>query len=128
MAQQAPLCMEFTRQEYCSGLPFPSPGDLSNPGIKPRSPTLQADSVPSEPRCPPFLESTSEVPVFWRQVLGAWRFLLAIKDDLKFWTSAWPAKGGCTSHTAQGCAQTASLQLSLDASSAAAISRLTPKH
>ena len=41
MARQAPLCMEFSRQEYWSGLPFPSPGDLPYPGIKPRSPALQ---------------------------------------------------------------------------------------
>ena len=37
------------QQEYWSGLPFPSPGDLPNPGIEPRSPTLQADTLPSEP-------------------------------------------------------------------------------
>ena len=43
----APLTMGFSRQEYWSGLPFPSPGDLPNPGIKPRSPTLQADSLPT---------------------------------------------------------------------------------
>ena len=48
-AHQVPLSMEFSRQEYWSGLPFPSPGDLPNPGIEPRSPTLQADSLPSEP-------------------------------------------------------------------------------
>ena len=41
--------MEFFRQEHWSGLPFPSPGDLSNPGIKPRSPTLWADALLSEP-------------------------------------------------------------------------------
>ena len=41
--------MGFSRQEYWSGLPFPSPGDLSDPGIKPRSPALQADSLLSEP-------------------------------------------------------------------------------
>ena len=41
--------MEFSREEYWSGLPFPSPGDLPNPGIEPRSPALQADSLPSEP-------------------------------------------------------------------------------
>ena len=40
--------MEFSRQEYWSGLPFPSPGDLPNPGIKPSSSALQADSLPSE--------------------------------------------------------------------------------
>jgi len=41
--------MEFFRQEYCSGLPFPSPGDLPNPGIEPGSPAVQADSLLSEP-------------------------------------------------------------------------------
>ena len=41
--------MEFSRQEYWSGLPFPSPGDLPNPGIEPGSPALQADALPSEP-------------------------------------------------------------------------------
>ena len=49
VAYQAPQSMEFSRQEYWSGLPFPSPGDLPNPGIKPRSATLQADALPSEP-------------------------------------------------------------------------------
>ena len=45
---QAPLSMGFSRQEYWSGLPFPSPGNLPNPGIKPRSPAVQADSLPTE--------------------------------------------------------------------------------
>ena len=45
IAHQAPLLMEFSRQEYWSGLPFPSPGDLPDPGIEPRSPALQADST-----------------------------------------------------------------------------------
>ena len=40
--------MGFSRQEYWSGLPFPSPGDLPHPGIEPRSPTLSADALPSE--------------------------------------------------------------------------------
>ena len=43
-----PLSLEFSRQEYWSGLPFPSPGDFPNPGIKPQSPVLQADSLLSE--------------------------------------------------------------------------------
>ena len=43
------LCLEFCRQEYWSGLPFPSPGDLPDSGIEPGSPVLQADSLPSEP-------------------------------------------------------------------------------
>ena len=46
---QAPLSVEFSRQEYWSGLPFPPPGDLPNPGIELGSPELQADSLPSEP-------------------------------------------------------------------------------
>ena len=40
--------MGFSRPEYWSGLPFPSPGDLPNPGIEPRSPALEADSLPTE--------------------------------------------------------------------------------
>ena len=46
---QAPPSMGFSRQEYWSGLPFPSPGDLPDPGIEPGSPTLQADALTSEP-------------------------------------------------------------------------------
>ena len=46
---QAPLSMRFSKQEYWSGFPFPSPGYLPDPGIEPRSPALQADSLPSEP-------------------------------------------------------------------------------
>ena len=45
---QVPLSMEFCRQEYWSGLPFPPPGNLPDPGIKPGSSALQADSLPSE--------------------------------------------------------------------------------
>ena len=48
VAHQAPLSMGFSRQEYCSGLPCPSPGDLPHPGMEPRSSRLQADSLPSE--------------------------------------------------------------------------------
>ena len=48
-AHQAPLSIGFSRPEYWSGLPCSPPGDLPNPGIEPRSPTLQADSLPSEP-------------------------------------------------------------------------------
>ena len=48
-AYQAPLSMGFSRQEYWSGLPLPSPGDLPDPGTEPRSSTLQADALPSEP-------------------------------------------------------------------------------
>ena len=48
LARQAPLSIGFSRQEYWSGLPLPSPGDLPDPGIKPRCPTLQADSLLTE--------------------------------------------------------------------------------
>ena len=48
VARQAPLSMGFSRQEYWSELPFPSPMDLPNPRIEPQSPALQADSLPTE--------------------------------------------------------------------------------
>ena len=48
IAHQTPLSMGSSKQEYWSGLPFPSPGDLPNPGIRPRSHILQADSLPTE--------------------------------------------------------------------------------
>ena len=46
VAHKAPLSVELSRQEYWSGLPFPAPGDLPDPGIKPTSPALEADSLP----------------------------------------------------------------------------------
>ena len=53
VAHQSPLSMGFSRQEYWDGLAFPTPGDLPNPGIEPRPPTLQADSLPPEPQGSP---------------------------------------------------------------------------
>jgi len=62
MAHQAPLSMEFSREEYWSGLPFSSPVDLPDPGIKPRSPTLQAEFLLSEsPGKPPSFQITAVV-------------------------------------------------------------------
>ena len=55
-ALQAPPSMGFSRQEYWSGVPFLSPGDLSDPRIKPGSPALEADSFPSEPPGKPRLD------------------------------------------------------------------------
>ena len=55
VAHQAPPSMGFCRQEYWSGVPFPSPGDLPNPGTEPRSPALQADALTSEPPGKPLL-------------------------------------------------------------------------
>ena len=49
VACQAPMSMEFFRQEYWSGLPFPAPGDPPDPEIEPGSPALQVDSLPCEP-------------------------------------------------------------------------------
>ena len=71
LAQQAPLSMGFPKQEYCSGLPFPSPRDLPDPGAEPGSLALQADSLPTEPQGSPYplpfnLHSTL-VPETWRQ-------------------------------------------------------------
>ena len=68
IARQTPLSMEFSRQEYRSGLPFSSPGDLPNPGIEPGSPSLQAESLPSEPQ-----PHRSTVPL----VREIWEFQLA---------------------------------------------------
>ena len=53
VAHQAPLSMEFSRQEYWSGLPLPAPGDLPILGTEPGSPALQADSLLSEPQGKP---------------------------------------------------------------------------
>ena len=61
--------MGFSRQEYWSGLPCPPPGDLPNPRVKPRSPALQADSLPDEPPGKPsFLHSVSEF-ICWHSSL-----------------------------------------------------------
>ena len=56
IAHQAPLSVEFSSQEYWSGSPFPFPGDLLGPGIEPRSPALQADSLPAPPQGKPQVE------------------------------------------------------------------------
>ena len=55
VAYQAPHSMGFSRQEYWSGLPFPSPGDLPNPGIEPESSAFQADALTSEPPGKPMI-------------------------------------------------------------------------
>ena len=63
---RAPWSMGFSRQEYWSGLPFPSPGDLPNPGIEPGSPALQTDALPSEPLGKHVLSPLDKVPwVAW---------------------------------------------------------------
>ena len=64
VAFQAPLSMEFSSQEYWRGYPFLSPGDLPDPGIKPRTPALQTDALPSEsPGKPNFGKFLSQINV-----------------------------------------------------------------
>ena len=67
VAHQTPLSMGFSRQEYWSGLPFPSPGDLPDPEIEPGSPTLQADALTSEPPGKPLcrVSVNSTLNVWW---------------------------------------------------------------
>ena len=65
VALQAPPSMGFSRHEYWSGLPFPSPGDLPDPGIEPRSPTLQADALTSEPPGKPHVVACIKISFLW---------------------------------------------------------------
>ena len=67
VADQASQSMGFSRQEYWSGLPFPFPGDLPNPGIEPRSPALQADALTSEPPEKPQKDSNVDLTLFSTQ-------------------------------------------------------------
>ena len=61
VASQAPLSIGFSRQKHWSGLPFPSPGDLPDPGIKPRSPALQAYSLLTEPPGKPMVITNEKI-------------------------------------------------------------------
>ena len=81
IARQAPLSMGFSRQEYWSGLPFSSPGDLPNPATEPDSPSLQADSLPFEP---PIQEPA--VTIFKIDKRN-WSFRLFAQMLLAFWSS-----------------------------------------
>ena len=74
--------MEFSRQEYWSGKPFPSPGDLPEPGIKPGSPALQADSLLSEP---PGKPPNEEVP----KDLILFEFHFVISNAFLWFSSMW---------------------------------------
>ena len=65
VAYQAPLSMGFSRQEYWSGLPFPSPGDLPDPGIKLGSPAFQIDALTSEPPGKSFFKKRKGIIVFF---------------------------------------------------------------
>ena len=77
VACQAPLSMEFSRQEYWSVLPFPSPGNLPDPGIKPGSPALQGDSLPSSGK--PITEYTLAIISTWLNSRTPFQSMLPFK-------------------------------------------------
>ena len=73
LAHQAPLCVGFFRQEYWSRLPFPSPGDLLDPGIESMSPASQADSLPSEsPDWQNRGQNENRLPCPWSWRISRW--------------------------------------------------------
>ena len=79
-ACQAPLSMEFHRQIYWSELPFPPPGDLPNPAIEPRSPTLQEDVLPSEPQGNPRMLYLALQYILIPNVLQLWKLKLRLNN------------------------------------------------
>ena len=111
IAYQAPLSVGFSRQEYWSGLPFPSPGGLPNPGIEPGYPTLQTGSLPSEPSGKLVYQTVKNLPAMretWLRSLG-WEDplegghgnpLLAYSclenpTDRGAWRATWGCRVGC---------------------------------
>ena len=80
-ACQAPLFMGISRQEYWNGLPCLPPGDLPNPGIKPRSPALQADSLPAEPQGQ---ESGSEITQSCLTLVTPWIVAYKVSPSMEF--------------------------------------------
>ena len=115
---QAPPSLEFSRWGYWSGLPFPSPGDLPDPGIKPGSPTLQADTLPSEPPgktllkakfCSKREEFSTETQMTCNFILGfpggtKWlrtRFPLQEIWETQVWSLGWedPLEEGMATHS-----------------------------
>ena len=91
--------MEFSRQEYWSWLPFPSPGDLPDPGIKPLSPALQADSLPPEPLGKPLLSFLAHtITSFKNKANGAFLFIFQeciLSAKLVFMVHKIQQKVGC---------------------------------
>ena len=82
---QAPLSMGFSRQEYWNGLLFPSPGDLPNPGIEPRSPALQADTLLPEPFSRILLKDSDLVRHIWILIRYFPNFKMLIISRLHSW-------------------------------------------
>ena len=104
VARQAPLSTGFSWQEYWSGLPFLSPGDLPDPGIEPRSPALQADSLPSEPPGKPKAlkkkKRKTKTNIFLR--LSLKKIQKAIKENSK-WILRESSENGNSWHTEGNC-------------------------
>ena len=84
VAHRDPQSVGFSRQAYWGGLPFTSPGDIPNPGIKPGSPALQADTLPSE---------LSGKPIFLKSQMGAQCLNAELKQMVKKTTGSKPAGG-----------------------------------
>ena len=78
VAHQAPLSMGFARQEYWSGLSFPSPGDLPNPGIEPGSPALEGRFFTTAPPGKPIVLGVHAINRFLIWVDGGWKFYLEL--------------------------------------------------
>jgi len=74
--------MRFSRQGYQSGLPFPSPGDLPNPGIKPGSPALQADYLPTELQGKPLMTDGFYQMLFLHLLIYSYDFLICWCGEL----------------------------------------------
>ena len=83
-AYQAPLSMGFSRQGYWSGLPLPSPGDLPDPGVEPRSPTLQADALTSEPPGKPELPYFGLISCTAQMCPRVFRFVFVSFDEPRY--------------------------------------------
>ena len=87
IAHQAPLSMEFSRQEYWNGLPFPPPGDLPDPGVEPRSLALQTDSLLSEPPGKHTSIRLTKIkktnPTKYRQIYGGSGMFMHCREECK---------------------------------------------
>ena len=91
VGHQAPLFMGFSRQGYWNGLPFTSPGVFSEPGIEPRSPTLRADFIPSEPRGKPRPHQTWALS---SHLIGSLIFTFSLQHPLETFYSSLPCTAG----------------------------------
>ena len=86
VTHQAPLSMEFSKQEYWSGQPYSSPGDLPDPGVEPRSLTLQADSLPFELTGKPHTYTiTCKIDSQWEPAVWYKKLSSELCDDLGGW-------------------------------------------